>query len=25
MIDASIKVLNDQGVTNDRVFYDKFA
>jgi len=25
MIDASIKVLNDLGVTNDRVFYDKFA
>lgn len=25
MIDASIKVLNDLGVTNDRVFFDKFA
>jgi len=25
MIDASIKVLQDLGVTNDRVFYDKFA
>lgn len=25
MIDASIKVLNELGVTNDRVFFDKFA
>ena len=25
MIDASIKVLQDLGVTNDRIFYDKFA
>ena len=25
MIDASIKVLNELGITNDRVFYDKFA
>jgi len=25
MIDASIKVLSDLGVTEDRIFYDKFA
>jgi Na+-transporting NADH:ubiquinone oxidoreductase subunit F len=25
MIDAAIKVLNELGVTEDRIFYDKFA
>ena len=25
MIDASIKVLETKGMTNDRIFYDKFA
>jgi Na+-transporting NADH:ubiquinone oxidoreductase subunit F len=25
MIDASIKVLHDKGITDDRIFYDKFA
>ena len=25
MIDASIKILKDLGVTDDRIFFDKFA
>jgi Na+-transporting NADH:ubiquinone oxidoreductase subunit F len=25
MIDAAIRVLNKLGVTEDRIFYDKFA
>jgi Na+-transporting NADH:ubiquinone oxidoreductase subunit F len=25
MIDASIRVLNDKGITEDRIYYDKFA
>jgi hypothetical protein len=25
MIDAAIKVLNKKGISDDRIFYDKFA